>query len=387
MNDKVEDNSIPEDAAPAEEKKTAFQNPKVRRGLLIAAVVLVLVGIAWFVRYELVGKYMENTDDAYVQADAVTIAPKVSGYIDEVLVEDNQTVKKGDPLVRIDPRDYRAQAQQAQAQIDVAKANANAIRAQMGEQRAAVQQAEAQLAKARSDLAFAQSEVARYEPLVKSGAEPGQILNQRRNQADQARAAVKNAEAGLAAAQRRLGTLQAQVAQAEAQGEANTAQLDEAEVNVGSTVIRSSIDGRIGNKTVRVGQFVQPGLRLMSVVPTDNLYITANFKETQVALMRPGQPATIEVDALDGVELHGRVASFSPGTGAQFSLLPPENATGNFTKIVQRIPVRIAIDASSETQKLLVPGMSVVVTVDTRSAEGELEQIEERQEERTQAAD
>ncbi|MXP26731.1 biotin/lipoyl-binding protein [Altererythrobacter indicus] len=353
---------------------------------MIAVVVLVIAGIAWFVHYQTVGKYMQSTDDAFVQADSVTISPKISGYVEEVLVKDNQFVKKGDPLVRIDPRDYRAQAQQAQAQIDVAKANANAIRAQIGEQQAAIQQAQAQLAKARADLSFARSEVARYEPLVATGAEPKQTLNQRRNQADQAQAAVANAAAGVEAAKRRLNTLNAQVTQAQAQGEANVAQLDEAEVNVNSTILQSSIDGRVGNKTVRVGQFVQPALRLMSIVPNTGLYVTANFKETQVALMRPGQPVTIEVDALNDIELHGKVASFSPGTGAEFSLLPPENATGNFTKIVQRIPVRIFIDASPETQKLLVPGMSVTVSVDTRSAKGDLDKIEKRQEKRAQAS-
>lgn len=386
MSDIAEENGDAVEAAAPEKKQTAFQNPKVRKGLLIGLVVLIIVCIVLFVKYETVGKYMQDTDDAYVQADAVTISPKISGYVEEVLIQDNQLVKKGDPLLRIDPRDYRAQAQQAQAQIDMAKANVNAVRAQMGEQQAAVQQAQAQLSKARADLSFARSEVARYEPLVATGAEPRQILNQRRNQMDQAQAAVSNAAAGLEAAKRRLVTLNAQIAQAQAQGEANVAQLDEAEVNVNSTVLTSSIDGRVGNRTVRVGQFVQPGLRLMSIVPSSKLYITANFKETQVALMRPGQTATIEVDALNGIELHGKVASFSPGTGAEFSLLPPENATGNFTKIVQRIPVRIAIDASPETQKLLIPGMSVTVTVDTRSAKGELEKVEKRQEKRSQAA-
>jgi membrane fusion protein (multidrug efflux system) len=146
-------------------------------------------------------------------------------------------------------------------------------------------------------------------------------------------------------------------------------------VNVESTLLRAAISGRVGDLAVRVGQFVQPGTRLMTLVPVDRLFIEANFKETQLGLMRVGQPVRIEVDALPGVELNGRVASFAPGTGAQFSVLPPQNATGNFTKIVQRVPVRIAIDAPPEVRRLLVPGMSVEVTVDTRSAKGELDRI------------
>jgi len=153
-------------------------------------------------------------------------------------------------------------------------------------------------------------------------------------------------------------------------------------VTVESTTVRASIDGRVGDLAVRVGQFVQPGSRLMTIVPVEQLYIEANFKETQVGLMRVGQPVTIEVDALEGVELTGSVASFAPGTGAQFSVLPPQNATGNFTKIVQRIPVRIRIDATPEVRRLLVPGMSATVTVDTRGARGELERVRAVQETR-----
>ena len=196
---------------------------------------------------------------------------------------------------------------------------------------------------------------------------------------------VASASAALAAAQRRVGTLNAQVQQARSQGQAAKAQLDAAEVNLGSTLIRASIAGRVGNKTVRVGQFVQAGTRTMSIVPVSQLYIEANFKETQLGLMRPGQPVKIEVDALPDVEIKGHVESVAPGTGAQFSLLPPQNATGNFTKIVQRVPVRIAVDADPQTRSLLVPGMSVEVVVDTRSAKGALKRIAEQQDQHNEA--
>jgi membrane fusion protein (multidrug efflux system) len=180
--------------------------------------------------------------------------------------------------------------------------------------------------------------------------------------------------------QRRIGTFLAQIRQAEAQAQGARAQLAAANVDVGATLIRAAAAGRIGNKTVTVGQYAQSGTRLMSLVPLSKLYVTANFKETQIGLMRVGQPATIEVDALEGIKLRGRVQSVSPGTGSQFSLIPPSNATGNFTKIVQRVPVRIAIEASPDAWKLLVPGLSVNVTVDTIGAKGDLDRIEDQQE-------
>ena len=166
-----------------------------------------------------------------------------------------------------------------------------------------------------------------------------------------------------------------QIEQTRAQADAARAQLDVADLNVSSTQLKASRAGRIGDLSVRVGQFVQPGQRLMTLVPVRQIYVTANFKETQVGLVRPGQSVSLEIDALDNVRISGTVESISPGTGAEFSILPPENATGNFTKIVQRIPVRISIDAAPEVRRLLVPGMSVVATIDTRSAAGELDEI------------
>lgn len=354
----------------APDKVPPLKRPGVRRGLLIGAVAVVAAGGLWLVNYQLYGKFMQDTNDAYIQADAVTISPRISGYVEQVLVSDNQDVKAGQPLVRIDARDYDAQAQQYQAQIDVAKANAQNVRATMSEQEAAIAQARAQLASAEEDARFAAREAARYAPLAATGAETGERLATLRNQAAKARAAADAQRAVLTSAQRRIGSLNAQIRQAEAQGEAARAQLAAAHVNVGSTVLKSSIAGRVGDRTVRAGQFVQAGTRLMTVVPLSKLYVTANFKETQIGMMRPGQPATIEVDALDGTKVSGHVESISPGTGAQFSLLPPQNATGNFTKIVQRVPVRIAIDAGPDARRVLVPGLSVTVTVDTASAKG-----------------
>ncbi len=367
-NDVSESQEAPDTAN--QQTTSPAKRSRMRLVLLTGVVVAVVAGGAWLLHYETRGKYLEDTNDAFIQADAVTISPRISGYVEDVLVTDNQDVKAGQPLVRIDARDYDAQAQQYQAQIEVAKANADNVRAGISEQEAGIAQARAQLASAEADARYAEREAARYAPLAASGAETKQQLANLRNQAAKSRAAADAQRAALLSAERRIGSLKAQIRQAEAQGEAARAQLASAHVNVGSTVLKASVDGRVGDRTVRAGQFVQAGTRLMTVVPLSKLYVTANFKETQIGLMRPGQPATIQVDALDGTKIRGHVESISPGTGAQFSLLPPQNATGNFTKIVQRVPVRIAIDAGPEARRVLVPGLSVVVTVDTIAAKG-----------------
>lgn len=359
-----------------EEPRTSpLKSPRVRLALLIGVIVLVVGGVLWYLDHQNRGRYMQSTDNAYVAADSVVIAPKIAGYVERVFVTENQSVRQGQPLAELDPREYRAQTEQITSQIETATAAGETTRSQIAEQQAAIAQARAQLDAARAEAAFAAEQVSRYQPLAASGAEPGERLAQLQMQARMARERVIAAQAGLLAAQRRIGTLGAQVRQAQSQAQAARAQLSAARVNVESTVLRAAIDGRVGDLSVRVGQFVQPGMRMMTLVPVDRLFIDANFKETQLGLMRVGQPVTIEVDALPGVELTGRVASFAPGTGAQFSVLPPQNATGNFTKIVQRVPVRIAIDAPPEVRRLLVPGMSVAVTVDTRSAKGELDRI------------
>jgi membrane fusion protein (multidrug efflux system) len=372
---------------PAKEARVSpLKRPAVRFTLIAVLILLAAAFIFWLVHYETRSKYYEGTDDAYIQADAVTVSPKISGYVEQVYVIDNQDVKIGQPLIRIDPRDYKAATAQYVAQTDVAKANADNVRATIHEQQAMIKQARAQLTAAESDARFAAGEVARYMPLAASGAETREKLTTLRNQATQAANTAIAQRAALESSQRRIGSLQAQVRQAQASGESAQAQLAAANVNLGSTIVRASVNGRIGDKGVRVGQFVQSGARTMSVVPLGAIYILANFKETQIGTMRPGQPATIDVDALPGVHLRGHVESVSPGTGAQFSLLPPQNATGNFTKIVQRVPVRIAIDAGPEARRVLVPGLSVDVTVDTIGAKGAERDIREQEQARTRAA-
>lgn len=360
----------------AEERRSSpLKSPRVRIALLIGVIAILIAGFVWYSDRQNRGIYMQGTDNAYIAADSVVVAPKIAGYVERVLVSENQRVREGQPLAELDPREARAQTEQINSQIGVATATAETTRSQIAEQQAAIAQAQAQLDAARAEATFAAQQVTRYQPLAASGAEPRERLAQLQTQARQARERAEAAQAGLTGAQRRVGTLGSQIRQAQAQAEAARAQLAASRVNVESTLLRAAVGGTIGDLAVRVGQFVQPGTRMMTVVPVDRLFIRANFKETQLGLMRVGQPVTIEVDALPGIELTGRVASFAPGTGAQFSVLPPQNATGNFTKIVQRVPVRIAIEAPPAVLRLLLPGMSVDVTVDTRSAKGELDKI------------
>lgn len=375
----VTDISDVSDQSESNKAASPQRHRRLRLVLGTAAAVAILVGAIWFVRHQLYGKYQQHTEDAYLQADSVTVSARVSGYISQVLVRENQDVKAGQPLLRIEAPDYPSQAAQGQAQINLAAASAANAEAMIGEQEAAIEQARAALGTAQIRARFAASEVARYAPLAVSGAEPAEKLATLRTQAAQAVQDVAVQQAALQGATRHIASLRAQVAQAKAQGESARAQLEAAQRNVRDMVVTASVAGRVGDLTARAGQFVQPGLRLMSVVPVEQLYLEANFKETQLGLMRQGQPAEIEVDALPGITFHGHVASLAPGTGSQFSLLPPQNATGNFTKIVQRVPVHIAIDADPAVKRLLLPGMSVEVSVDTRSARDEIERLKNRQ--------
>jgi membrane fusion protein (multidrug efflux system) len=330
-------------------------------------VVLIAAG-AWGYQWGTHGRFVESTDDAYLQADQVAASPRIAGRVEKVFVADNQTVQAGDPLVQIDDRDYRARLEQAEAQADQGRAAVAQAEAQIHQQDAQIASAQAQLDGARAEVLFAEREVTRYTQLVATGAETSERFDQARENYDQAHARVEQTSAALLAAQRQVGTLRAQILQARAQIEQAEAVARAAQVDLDSTLVRSSIDGRVGDRSVRAGQYVQPGTRMMSVVPVQDIYLVASFKETQTGRMHPGQPVTISVDALGGKDLHGVVDSFSPGTGAQFALIPPSNATGNFTKIVQRVPVRIRLEAGPEERLVLVPGLSVVAAVDTSGA-------------------
>lgn len=337
-------------------------------GMLIVAL---LAGIAGFAHWWTIGRFIESTDDAYLQADSVTVAPKVSGYVTQVYVRDNQAVSAGTPLLRLDIRQYEASVAQSRATVDARAADLARAQADLKQQQAGVAQAQAQERVARIAAQHAQDDVSRYAPLAKTGAETSERLASLISTRDQARATLAANAAAVRSAQTQIDATAAQIAQAQAQLEAARASLRQAQLDVSDTTLYSPIAGRIGDRSVRVGQFVQPGTRLLTVVPVQNVYLQANFKETQIGHMRAGQPATLHVDALPGLDVHGVVDSFAPGTGSEFALLPPENATGNFTKIVQRVPVRVRIEAGPNTRALLLPGLSVTVDIDTRSAQSD----------------
>ncbi|MFN3468885.1 MAG: HlyD family secretion protein [Novosphingobium sp.] len=356
-----------------------------RRSKTIGRIALGVIGAgalygAWALYdYQTTGRYLQETDDAYVKADAVTISSKLPGYVRTVAARDNQAVAKGALLVEIDPTDYATRLAQSSAQVDVAKASEAAANAAIAEAQSAVGQAAAALTAAERDLAYLDGEVVRMRPLVASGAEPAQAFAQLTANRDKAQADVAARRAALAAARDRVASARAQAGQSAAQIKAALAQRNAADVDLATTRIIAPIAGKVGNATVRVGQFVQPGQRLMTLVPTDAIYVEANFKETQIGLMRPGQPVRVQVDALPDVDFRGTVESITPGTGANFSLIPPQNATGNFTKIVQRVPVRIRINAGPESRKVLVPGLSLSVEVDTRAAKSAIKAIRDEQ--------
>jgi len=363
------------DQSPAAPPEPSSRGRLLKSAAVVALVIGVGIGIYAYIGYLNHGQYVQSTDDAYVKADSITISSKLAGYVRTVNVTDNQPVKAGELLADINPTDYRIRLAQDTAQQGVADAAQAASRAGIIEAEAGVQQAQAALASAARDLAYANGEVARYRPLVAAGSEPKQTLDQLLSTRDKAADALASQQAALAAAKGKLVAARAQLGQSTAQIAAARAQVDAAQTDLATTRLVAPIAGKVASSSVRVGQYVQPGQRLMSIVPVQAIYVEANFKETQIGLMRPGQPATIEVDALPGVEFHGSVESITPGTGATFSLIPPQNATGNFTKIVQRVPVRIRIDAGPEARRVLVPGLSLRVDVDTLAARGAIRQI------------
>jgi membrane fusion protein, multidrug efflux system len=310
-------------------------------------------------------RHFESTDDAFIAARQFAIAPKVSGYITAVPVTDNQHVEAGDVIARIDDRDYRTALEQAQAQVAAAQANIQNIDAQASVQQAQISANQAQLDQAQAALVFAQEQAARYQQLAHTGYGSVQNAQQYTSQLNQQEAAVQSAQANLKLARRQIEALKAQRASAEASLAQAQAQHDQAQLNLSYTTVTADQPGRVVQLSAAVGQFVQPGTALTMFVP-DDIWVTANFKETQLDAMRPGQPVTLEIDAYPERAIRGHVASVQPGSGTAFSLLPAQNATGNYVKIVQRVPVKIIID-NPPTDVALGPGMSVVPTVRTNS--------------------
>jgi membrane fusion protein, multidrug efflux system len=359
----------PVDAALLLAAKSTPRRLSRRQLALGAAIAAALGGASWFgYDWWTVGRFTVSTDDAYVEAYNTTLAAKVAGYVADVRVTDNTRVHAGDVIATIDDGDYRLAADSAREKVATQQSTIARIGHQIDAQEAAVEQAKAQLASAQAAAKRWDLELSRQNFLATKDYASRQTLEQTQASRDQAVAAVQSAQAAIESATANVAVLKGQQQEsADTLAELKTA-LAKAERDLSFTVIRAPMDGVIGNRAVQVGDYLQPGQRLASLVPLDSVYVDANFKETQLARLLPGQNVSIAVDALPEHDIHGTIDSISPASGSVFSLLPPDNATGNFTKIVQRLPVRISVPEAVANQGLLRPGMSVVVSVNTKEA-------------------
>jgi membrane fusion protein (multidrug efflux system) len=344
---------------------------KVTRKKVVLAAAALLLGAAatWYgVHWWTVGRFIESTDDAYVGGDITVIAPKVPGFIAEVAVSDNQRVHAGDLLVKLDDRDYRAALAKADAAVAGEHASLANLAATRRLQEDMIAQAQADIVAADAEIARARDDQSRYRSLSANANASVQTFQRADAAYKQAVANGDKSRAALAAARQRLAVIDTQKQQVEAALDGAIAERDTARLNLSYTELRAPVDGLVGNRGGRVGAYATPGAQLMSVVPANGLWIDANFKESQIARMNGGLPVTIKADVLPGQVFRGHVDSVAPATGAQFSVLPPENATGNFTKIVQRVPVRIHLDGDASALGKLRPGLSVTAIVDSRPA-------------------
>lgn len=356
---------------PIAKLRETFQRPEVRKRLpqmaaAATAIVLLIAGGFWMAdkaRYQ-------STDNAYVKADTVVISPQIEGTVLRVLVEDNQAVQVGQVLVELDPAEVKARVAQAEANVAALRAGARYANARASAGQSLVAERAASIASAEAGARIAQSELTRYSRLAEGGWVATQRLQTARAQADQANAGVRQARASLSSQQREAAAMSAEGAQAAAAARQAEAALTQARIDLDRAVIRAPVAGVVGARGVRAGQYVRRGANLMSVVPLGETYVVANFKETQVAKMRIGQTVTIRADAFGHERVTGRIASFSPATGSEFAMIPVENATGNFTKIVQRVPVKIAVDREDGLAAALRPGLSIAVRVDLNSDGG-----------------
>ncbi|PSO32607.1 HlyD family secretion protein [Bradyrhizobium sp. MOS002] len=348
------------DAKDQEPAKAPSLRDRIREHCLLATIgaIVLLAALIGGLLYWLQVRHYESTDDAFVAARSFSVASKVGGYVTDVPVTDNQHVNAGDLLAKIDERDYRIAIDQANAQVAVARANIANVEAQIVAQQEQIKQAEAQLEQAQAQLQFSQEEFARAQDLVEKGAGTVQRQQQTRSDLQAQQANTERAKTAVTAAQVGIKTLQAQLEGARAQLAQSQAQLDQAKLNLQYTGVVAAQSGRVVKLSGATGTFVNAGQSLMMFVP-DEVWIVANYKETQLNDMRPGQPVEIRIDAYPGRKLTGHVESVQPGSGTAFSLLPAENATGNYVKVVQRVPVKIVVD-SWPADLPVGPGMSVV---------------------------
>ena len=370
----AEETSTPSEAAPP--PKTT----KKRNMIAAAAALFLLLCAGLGYQYFAVWSHQETTDNAFVRADITPVSAKVDGYVARLAVRDNQRVKAGDVLMFVESADYEAKVEKAEAELAAALANVGTLQAarrsataELGAQSGMIRQAGANVAAASAAAARAAADQRRFEELAQRGWTTKARLDQARAEASATRAQVEAARAGVAASQGQSGAIaagtdgaQAAVGTGEAQVQAARAALRAARLDLQRTVIRAPIDGIVGNRAVREGQLIRPGQQLLAIIPAEHSYVVANFKETQLEKMRVGQHAEIVLDAYPGMKLRGRIDSLAPATGAQFALIPTDSATGNFTKIVQRVPVKITVEKSALSAQLLRPGLSAEAVVDTR---------------------
>ena len=338
-----------------------------RRQLAVAGLLAAVLTLAYlFASWWTLGRFQVTTDDAYVTARAATLAPKVAGYVAEIAVADNAHVMAGDLIARIDPGDYRLAVRAARDATDIQRAIIARIGKQIAAQRSTADQMQAQVAAAKAAALKAAQDMKRQADLAARKINSAQALDAAQSANEQGKANVTAAEAALAAATGAIGVFEAQRLEAESQLRQAETAVAKADRDLSFTELRAPFDGIIGNRSVQVGDYVQPAQRLASLVPADAISIDANFKETQLARLMPGQCVRITLDADADRVMEGVVESLAPASGSVFSLLPPDNATGNFTKIVQRVPVRIALPPEARDAGLLRPGLSVVVSVNTK---------------------
>jgi len=354
------------DTVPNQAKRRAG---RLRKRLALAALALAVgAGGVWYgYHWWTQGRFIESTDDAYIGGDVTTISPHVAGFLTDILVADNQHVQAGQMLARLDRRDFQAALDRAQAIVEARAATMANLQAQYVLQQSAIRQSAADVAAKAAHVAFTHQDAQRYASLAQTNAGSRQDAQKTLAADQEAAAAVQSSQASLEVSQQQLNVLDTRMAEARADTGQAEAELQTARLNLGYTEIRSPIEGYVGNRAARAGAYVSPGAYLLSVIPAQGLWVDANFKEDQLARMVPGQTAATTADVAPSHIFHGHVLSLAPGTGAIFSVIPPENATGNFTKIVQRVPVRIALDAGEATLGTLRPGLSTTVRVDTRS--------------------
>ena len=343
--------------------------PRSRKKMMLGGIgAVALLAASWFAYdYITVGRFLVSTDDAYVGADMALIAPKIAANVAEVPIVENQAVKEGDVLIRLDDGDYKLAVDQATAKLATQRAAIQTFDAQIRAAQAAETQSRAQLDAAQASVLKTEADYLRTKPLADRDFTSKATLDAAIAARDTARAQVKSGEAAIESAVANIALLGSQKQQAEQVAKELEVALAKAQRDLSFAVIRAPFYGVVGNRSVQVGDYVTPGKRLLAVVPLDHVFVDANVKETQLADIKVGDVAEVRVDALGGEAFKGVVESVAPASGSQFSLLPPENATGNFTKIVQRVPVRIVVNAPEADGKLR-PGLSVVVSIDTRTA-------------------